>query len=139
METILTLITGTLAGKAGLAALGVWALGLFAKSAAYRKVREWLGKAAYKGGAALSGLATSRLGKPTWGPVEAVLTDFLGFAAEQLLAGLRSDNAEKLEAHLERLEAVGSQTRADAIAVKLGKMEEGRQGMAAGRGAERRQ
>lgn len=120
LETITTALLGTFAGKATLAAVGLWALGWFAKSAAYRKVREWLGRAAYRAGAALSGLATSKLGKPTWGPLEAILTDFLGFAMEQALAGLRSDNVEKLEAQVERLEAVGSVTRAAALEEKVG-------------------
>jgi len=119
IETLITALTGTLAGKATLVALGLWALGLFAKSAAYRKAREWLGKAAYQGGAALSGLATSRLGRPTWGPVEAVVVDFAGFGFEQFLAGLRSDNVEKLEAQVERLEAVGSVTRVQALEEKV--------------------
>jgi hypothetical protein len=118
IETLLAYLTTTLAGKATIATLGLWALGFFAKSAAYRKVREWLGKAAYQAGAALSGLATSRLGRPTWGPLEAVLTDYAGFGIEQFMAGLRSDNVEKLEAQVERLEAVGSVTRAAALADK---------------------
>lgn len=119
LETIITYLTGTLAGNATVAALALWALGLFAKSSAYRKVREWLGKAAYRGGAALSGLATAKLGRVTWGPIEAVLVDFLGFGIEQLLAGLRSDNVEKLETQVERLEAVGSVTRAQALEEKV--------------------
>jgi hypothetical protein len=119
IETLLTYLTGTLAGNATVAALALWALGLFARSAAYRKVREWLGKGAYQAGAALSGLAGTRLGRPTWAPLEAVLTDFVGFGIEQLLAGLRSDNVEKLEAQAERLEAVGSVTRLIAIEEKV--------------------
>jgi hypothetical protein len=132
IETLLTFLTGSLAGKATLATLALWALGWFAKSAAYRKVREVLGKAAYRGGAMLSGLATSRLGKPTWGPLEAVLTDYAGFGVEQFMAGLRSDNVEKLEAQVERLEAVGSVTRAEALAEKVAELRP------VGRHAERR-
>jgi hypothetical protein len=119
IESIMVYLTGTLAGNATLIGLGLWALGLFAQSAIYRKAREWLGKAAYKAGAILSGLATSKLGKPTWGPIEAVFTDFLGFSFEQFLAGLRSDNVEKLEAQVERLESVGSATRAQALEEKV--------------------
>lgn len=119
IATAFTWLTSTLGGNATLAALALWALGLFAKSTGYRKAREWLGKAAYRAGAGLSGLATSRLGRPTWGPLEAVLVDFLGFATEQLLAGLRSDNVEKLETQVERLESVGSVTRAQALEEKI--------------------
>jgi hypothetical protein len=119
IENLIATLTGTFAGKATLAAVGLYALGLFAKSTAYRKVREWIGKAAYQAGAALSGLATSKLGRPTWGPLEAVLTDYAGFGVEQFMAGLRSDNVEKLEAQVERLEAVGSVTRAAALEEKV--------------------
>jgi hypothetical protein len=132
IETLLTFLTGSLAGKATLATLALWALGWFAKSTAYRKVREWLGKAAYQAGAALSGVATSKLGRPTWGPLEAVLTDYAGFGIEQFMAGLRSDNVEKLEAQVERLEAVGSVTRAEALAEKVAELRP------VGRHAERR-
>lgn len=132
VETLITTITGTLVGKATLAAVGLYVLGLFAKSTTYRKIREWLGKATYQAGAALSGLATSKLGRPTWGPLEAVFTDFLGFGLEQFLAGLRSDNVEKIEAQVERLEAVGSVTRVQALEEKAATLR------VVGRGSERR-
>lgn len=119
MWTTLLALAGTLKGQAVLAGVALWALGLFAKSAAYKKIRERLGRLAYGLGARLSSLATARLGRLTWGPLENTLADFLGFSVEQFFAGLRSDNVEKLEARLESLEEVGSQARAKAVAAKL--------------------
>ncbi len=119
MWTTILAFLGTLKGQALIAGVGLWALGLFSKSAAYRKVREALGRAAYSLGAHLSGLATAKLGRLTWAPLENVLADFLGFAVEQFFAGLRSDNVEKLEARLDALEDVGSEARAQAVAQKL--------------------
>lgn len=118
-EKILGYLTESLVGNAALGAMAIWAFGLFSRSAAYQKVRAWLGKASFQAGAALSGLATSKLGRPTWGPFEAALTDYAGFSLEQFMAGLRSDNVEKLEAQVERLEAVGSVTRAAALEEKV--------------------
>ncbi len=121
METILAFIATT-GGKATLISTAVWIFSLFGKSVWYGKLREAIGRAAEAAGAALSALGSSKL-KFLWNPTEQVLCDFLFFAVEQFAVGLRKDNPEKMERHLERLESVGSQSRADAIAAKLGALE----------------
>ncbi|MEO7778501.1 MAG: hypothetical protein ABIY63_13295 [Fibrobacteria bacterium] len=117
MSTILAFIATT-GGKATLISLAVWIFSMCGKSAWYWKLRESVGRAAEAAGAALSALGTSRL-KFLWNPTELVLCDFLFFAIEQFAVGLRKDNPEKMERQLDRLESVGSQTRADAMAVKI--------------------
>lgn len=118
LETILAFF-GTGAGKGILVSLGIYVLSLFGNSKAYAKAREYIGRAAESAGAGLSAFGSSKIGKVLWDPTEKVLCDFLFFAIEQFAVGLRKDNAEKLERQLERLESVGSESRADAIAVKL--------------------
>lgn len=113
----------TLKGQAVLVSLGLWLLGTFGKSTWYQKLREAVGRGAEAAGAAVSALGTSRL-KGLWNPIERVICDFVLFAAEQFAVGLRKDNPEKMEEHLVRLEQVGSQTRADAVAVRLAALEE---------------
>jgi hypothetical protein len=117
IETILAFF-GTMGGKATLVSLGIYVLSLFGNSVWYSKIREAIGRGAEAAGVALSALGSSRLGF-LWNPTEKVLCDFLFFAVEQFAVGLRKDNPKKLEAQLERLESVGSQTRADALAVKI--------------------
>lgn len=129
MWTTILAFLGTFQGKAALAGVGVWALGLFSRSVAYRKVREGIGRVAYAIGARLSGFATARLGRLTWAPIENALADFLGFGVEQFFAGLRSDNVEKLETRLETLEAVGSEARAKAVAQKLAALSKSPEGV----------
>ncbi len=119
METIIATITGTLAGKAAAGVFAVWLLGWLRGSKPYKAALGWLGRLVYGAFAALSDVGTSKLGKPTWGPLEGVLTDVLFVVGEQAAAGLRSDNVEKLEAQVERLEAVESETRAAALRAKL--------------------
>jgi hypothetical protein len=115
-------ILGTLGGQIGLAATVVWAFGLFRSSVWYGKVREAVGRGAEAAGAAVSAIGTTKL-KGMWDPIEGVICDFVLFAAEQFSVGLRKDNPEKMATHLDRLESVGSRSRADALAAKLGALE----------------
>lgn len=117
METILAFL-GTTAGKGTLVSLGIYVLSLFGNSVWYGKIREAIGRGAEAAGAALSALGGSKLGF-LWNPTEKVLCDFLFFAVEQFAVGLRKDNPEKMERQLERLESVGSQSRAEAVAKQL--------------------
>ncbi len=125
MSTILSLFASVFAssvGKAGAAALGVtvlgWILGKASRSAAYVKARDTAGRTAERGGEAVSALGKSRLGG-LWNPLEEVATDFGAFMVEQFFVGLRKDNPRKMEEQLERLQGVGSETRAKALEEKL--------------------
>lgn len=135
LATILAFL-GTLGGKLTVGSLGLLVLGYFAKSIWYRKVREALGRSAYAAGVAVSALGNSKL-KLLWNPLENVLTDFLGFLVEQFFAGLRKDNADKIEAHAERLAESGSETRAAALEEKAADLR-GAAVRAVGRAAESR-
>lgn len=104
--------------QAGLFALLLWSLGIFAKSAAYQKSRAAAGRFSFLAGAALSKVGNSRL-KGAWQPIENILVDFVGFQIEQLLAGLRDDNVKKMEDQVQRLDQVGSVTRSNALKEKL--------------------
>ncbi len=101
-----------------MAAAAVYVLGLFGKSASYKKVREAVGRVAMAAGVAVSAIGNSKL-KILWNPIEQVFCDFLFFAVEQFAAGLRKDNPQKMEQQLGRLVDAGSITRADALAEKI--------------------
>lgn len=119
MLTTILAFFSTFTGQASAVAVGLWILGTFGKSVWYQKIREAIGRGAEAAGVAVSALGTSKL-KSLWNPIETVICDFLFFAVEQFAVGLRKDDPEKMEVQLARLESVGSQSRADAIAVKLG-------------------
>ncbi len=99
-------------------AAALFILGLFKNSRAYVAVRDTLGVFSYNIGKAASAIGNSRL-KGLYEPMEAVLVDWFLFMAEQLAAGLRNDNVEKLKVHRERLEGVGSETRLAAVEEKI--------------------
>lgn len=105
--------------ETALALLAAYLLGAFSKSKAYAAARAALGKASYAAGDFISGLATSKLGKVVWGPLEAIFVDFVFVFFEQFCAGLRNDNVEKLETQAKRLEDVGSIFRREALESKL--------------------
>jgi hypothetical protein len=96
---------------------------MFGKSAWYAKIREAIGRGSEAAGVAVSALGASRL-KRLWNPIEDVACDFLFFAVEQFAVGLRKDNPEKMQAQLDRLESVGSETRAAALREKLNQLDE---------------
>jgi hypothetical protein len=110
----MTTILGFLAGP-----LAIWFLGQLRETKPYKAAMGWLGRAVFNAFATLSGVGTSRLGKHLWMPIEGIIADILFIVGEQAPAGLRSDNLEKLETHVERLESVGSVTRASALKDKL--------------------
>ncbi len=109
---------GQLGGAAVLATVLGWILGKAAGSAAYKAARATVGRVASRAGEAVSAIGKSKLGSLST-PLEDVATDFVAFPVEQFFVGLRKDNAGKLEKQLDRLEDVGSQTRANGIAEKL--------------------
>lgn len=117
MESIISILTSHWTA-AGAAVVAIWVLGKFADSSWFQAVRRTWGKACYSAGAALSFAGNTRFGK-AWGPLERIFADLFLFGSEQFGAGLRSDNVEKLEEHLDRLTDVGSVTRAEAVAMKL--------------------
>lgn len=116
--TVILAFFSTFLGKAVLASLGVTAVGMLHNTRPYKGMRAAWGRLAYRGGALLSMLGKTKLGL-LWQPMENFLLDFGAFGVEQAAAGLRSDNIEKTEDQLERLEGVGSITRAEALKDKL--------------------
>lgn len=117
MSAILAFFS-TIMGKALLASLGVTAMGMLHETAPYKGLRAAWGRLAYRGAALLSALGKTKLGA-LWQPVENFILDFGVFGVEQAAAGLRSDNADKLEDQIKRLEDVGSVTRVPALKDKL--------------------
>ena len=118
METITSLLTSQWAAAGGGLVIALWLLGRFADSTWFQAIRKAWGKACYTAGAAISFAGNTRFGK-AWAPLERIFADLFLFGAEQLGAGLRSDNVAKLEQQLDRLKDVGSVTRAEAVAMKL--------------------
>jgi hypothetical protein len=119
---ILSQIIGAQTLKAAGGVFGVaaclWVIGLFQGSKAYAGLRNALGKFSENLGRQVSRLGNSRL-KGLYEPIESVAVDFFLFMAEQFAVGLRKDNQEEMAKHVERLEGVGSETRAAAIKAKL--------------------
>jgi hypothetical protein len=119
---MIEMLTGLLASKfaiPALATVAIYVLGLFAKSETYSSFRAFLGRVVHNAGATLSRVATSKLGRVIWGPIEAILTDYVLFLVERFAAGLRSDNVEKLATQASRLESVGSIFQREAVESKL--------------------
>lgn len=104
-------------GAGGATALA-WILGKFNKSQAYIGFRNTVGTAAARAGELLSKLGNTRLGG-LWEPLEFTLTDWILFSLEQFMVGLRKDNPAKIQAQIERLEGVGSETRVEALRKSL--------------------
>lgn len=102
----------------GAAAVFVFLLGLFKGSKAYANARNALGIASFNLGRQISKIGNTRLAG-LWEPIEAIACDFLLFIPEQIAAGLRADNVEKLQEHVERLDGVGSETRKAATEAKI--------------------
>lgn len=122
VTAILTIVKAVLASgwtKASLAMLATWVLGYYSESSWYQAVRRAIGKAVFAAFAAISHVGETKLGKVLWGNIEKVLVDVIFVFGEQSTAGLRSDNIEKLEDHLDRLKDVDSVTRTEAIEMKL--------------------
>ncbi len=105
----------------GSAAIALFVLGLFRNSKAYTAVRDSLGVASYNLGKSISALGNSKL-KGVYEPIEAIVVDWFLFMAEQMGAGLRNDNVEKMQVYAKRLEGVGSETRKAAIDAKIEEM-----------------
>jgi hypothetical protein len=99
-------------------AAALFILGLFRNSRGYLAVRDALGVASYNLGKAASAAGNSKL-KGIYEPIEAVIVDWFLFMAEQMAAGMRNDNPEKLKTHIRRLDGVGSETRKAAVGAKL--------------------
>lgn len=102
----------------GGAAAVVFIIGLFRGSKLYAAIRDALGVFSFNLGKSISRIGNTRL-RGIYEPIEAPAVDFFLFMAEQLGAGLRSDNPEKLKEHKKRLVGVGSTTRKAAIEAKL--------------------
>lgn len=122
MITMLTAFFGTTMGQVGGSAAAAtalaWILGKLSGFAAYQAARATAGRVLYRVGQGINKLGESRLGN-LWAPLEDVATDWGYFLVEQFFAGLRADNVDKMEKHLDRLEDVGSESRAKAVAEKL--------------------
>ncbi len=102
----------------GIAAIALFILGLFRNSKAYTAVRDTLGTFSFNLGKSISSIGNSKL-KGVYEPIEAILTDWFLFMAEQMAAGMRNDNPDKLRTYISRLDGVGSETRKAAAEVKL--------------------
>jgi len=118
MLATVTAFLSTMGGKAFLALVASPALGMLSQTAPYKATRKWWGKACYRAGSLVSVFGNGKLGF-LWQPAENLILDFLAFGVEQAAAGLRSDDVDKMADHVERLQAVGSRTRADALAEKI--------------------
>lgn len=119
---MLTLITSFLITTVGTTAAGAfvaWLLGRFSGAKWYQKLRDKAGRQAYRIGVVLSRLGNGRVGSALMEPLEDAFVDWAQFLLEQLAVGLRADNLRKMEKQLDRLEGVGSVTRADALKEKI--------------------
>lgn len=106
------------AGALGFTVFG-WLLGKASNTAPYKACRAFWGRLCYRAGAGASKLTTGRFGATLVEPLEEITSDFVVLGVDQFFAGARSDNLKKLDKQLDRLQSVGSETRAKAIAAKM--------------------
>ncbi len=119
---ITTYLTATL-GTAAAATVLMWVIGLFTGAAWYQTLRGKYGRQMYRIGQGWSRFSNSKIGAPLVERIEDAAADWVGLGVEQLFAGARADNLVKLEKQLDRMQDVGSATRAKAIADKIEALE----------------
>lgn len=123
LSSIMAMTAQELALAGGKASIGLmvlgWCLGKASGTGPYKAARNWFWNRCGDVGTGISKLATSRFGHAVVDPLEDAAYDFFVGGLENLFAKLRADNLKKLDKQLDRLQGVGSETRAKAIAGKM--------------------